>query len=423
MRFPGRVRVLGDAALGASLMAPPDGVEWVGLGTGMVLGAACGTALCEARRGGEVLVLAGADALTALTHAPLAQGLSNLSVVAITAGHAAIAPSDRARTVLGPDGGIRIPEAAQTASRRADAGAAPAWLRRREWPPVQLASLGRSGSCPWPQAAGLPIGAQLQAAVRVLAAGEPALLVAHDQAPWNRAALSLQDLMALAQIAGEGRRVVVGISPALLVSCAAELVVISRRGLALKLLCPWPGAGAASILPQLHGPGPLASWWVQGSADPAEAEALLAQLLVHEDPALLLYDDAPPDDALAQAEAYPRAQAWTPGAGRLVATGDQALVICSGVALRQALALRARLQAQGITVAVFQCTSLAPLPLSGLRGMVARWCQTHAATTMLCLDPDGGAVARALAATLDVGVPVASGLAEAEDVLRAACRQ
>jgi len=416
VRFPGRVRVLGDAALASTIVQVADEVEWVGIGTAMVLGAACGTALSEASRGGEVLVVGGADALHTQDELRTALGLCNLSVVALTGADAAIAPSDRARSLLGQDGGITCALAAISPPGAAGMQPAETWLRRREWPPVQLACLGRSGHCPWPQAAAAPLAAQLLTACRFVAQREPALLVAQDETPWRSVAVTPGTVMALAQIASAGRRVVVSITPAILAQCVAELAVAGRRGLALKLLCPWPAEGAAAILPDLGPDGPLGRWWVHASADPAEAEAILVQTLMHEDPALLLHAELP-RAAAPQLLGYPRSQPWTMGSGREVAAGDQALVLCSGAQTPAALALRTRLQGQGISVALWQCTSLAPLPVVALRSLIALWRQTHGAGTLLCLDPDGGALARALATEVTDAVPVASTISAAERML------
>ena len=420
VRFPGRVRVLGDAELPARGLLLPDGVEWVGIGPRMVLGAACGTALAEASRGGEVVVLGGAGAFAAAGGLPTALGLSNLTVVAYAEDRTGVAPSALARRILGSADEVSWPAVTGATPAPAVAPPAAAWLRRREWPPVQLAILPRSGHCPWPHAATLPLGPRLLEACRFLARHEPALCLAQDEARWSRCPTGPGTLMALAQFASEGRRVVASTTPALLAQSAAELAVISRRGLALKLLCPWPGTVEGVALPELTADGALGRWWVQGSADPSEAELILAQLLGHEDPALLLLGT--PGPAPQPASAYPRTQPWTAGSGRWVAEGDDALVICGGARTPAALAACAQLQTHGLAAAVWQCTSLVPLPVVALRDLIGRWRQTHAAGTLLCLDPDGGCLVRALAAPgFEWALPVATGSAQAVALLRAAC--
>jgi hypothetical protein len=155
--------------------------------------------------------------------------------------------------------------------------------------PVQLPSLGRDLVPRW--------GAvSPSAALAATAAAEPLLLLPARDARWGCGPAAL---LALAWIAGDGRRVVWELPPtARPGDWAAELALIGRLQLPLKLVCalaqiPWP--------PIERG---LARWWV-AAAGTHDAAGVLAWALAGEEPVLA-----------ALPERMEPGEAWLPGAPR-----------------------------------------------------------------------------------------------------------
>lgn len=163
--------------------------------------------------------------------------------------------------------------------------------------PVQLPSLGRDLVPRWG-------GVSPAEALAVTAAAEPLLLLPARDARWGCGPASL---LALAWIAGDGRRVVWELAPtARPGDWAAELALIGRLQLPLKLVCsrsqlPWP--------PIERG---LARWWV-AAAGPPDAAGVLAWALAGEEPVL----------AALPGRMQP-GEAWMPGSPRLGRARDGA---------------------------------------------------------------------------------------------------
>lgn len=199
-------------------------------------------------------------------------------------------------------------------------------LSARERQPVRLASLGRELKPGWP--AGTP--AQALGAIR-----EPLLLLPAHDPRWgcDRAAL-----LALAWIAGDGRRVVWELPAGTpLGTWAGELALIGGMQLPLKLLAapadlPWPPAG-------------LARWWL-AMPTPMDAAGALAWALTGEETVLL-----------AMPERMDGGDAWLPGSARRLIDGEAGTMLCAG-----------RLPAAVPPgVGLLQLTSLIPLPHAQLR--------------------------------------------------------
>ncbi len=201
-------------------------------------------------------------------------------------------------------------------------------LSARERQPVRLASLGRELRPDWP--AGMP--AQALGAVR-----EPLLLLPARDPRWgcDRAAL-----LALAWIAGDGRRVVWELPAGTpLGAWAGELALIGRMQLALKLLAdpadlPWPPAERG-----------LARWWL-AMPGPTDAAGALAWALIGEETVLL-----------AMPERLAGGDAWLPGSARRLIEGEAGTLLCTG-------RVPARVPPG---VGLLQLTSLIPLPHAQLQ--------------------------------------------------------
>jgi hypothetical protein len=207
----------------------------------------------------------------------------------------------------------------------------------REWQPVHLASLPRDLRPPWQ--AGPPAQALSACAER-----EPLLLLPARDPRWgcDRAAL-----LALAWIAGEGRRVAWELPRGCpLDTWSSDLALIGAMQLPLKLLCdpadlPWPPAERG-----------LGLWWVAmpGAVDTAGA---LAWALLGEETVLL-----------ALPEALGGGEAWLPGSARRLADGGAGTRLCTAA------------RPPGATppgVGVLQLTSLVPLPYDALHRAAEPW--------------------------------------------------
>lgn len=185
----------------------------------------------------------------------------------------------------------------------ADPGLPCETLEARERQPVRLASLGRDLRPTWP-------AGSLAEALDASAGREPLLLLPARDARWgcDRAAL-----LALAWIAGDGRRVVWELPAGTpLGSWSGELALVGRMQLPLKLLAdpvdlPWP--------PAEHG---LARWWLALPAPP-DAAGALAWALAGEECVLL-----------GMSGRIEPGEAWLPGSARRLAEGEAGTMLCAG---------------------------------------------------------------------------------------------
>lgn len=200
--------------------------------------------------------------------------------------------------------------------------------------PVRLASLGRDLVPRWP-------ADRLPDALQHLAWREPLLLLPHADARWGLGAAAL---LALAWIAGDGRRVA-WLLPrgAPLGEWSSALALVGSMQLALKLLAdpadlPWP--------PEQRG---LARWWL-AAPGPEDAAGVLAWALAGEEPVLAALPTACPAGA-----------AWMPGSARRVAEGrGGGTVLCHA----RSAAVSALAAERG--AGILHLTSLLPVPVAEL---------------------------------------------------------
>lgn len=293
IHFPGRIR------------------QFAGGDPGTALALAVGCAWCESRRGGLVL--------------------------------AVVPPEDRAHPLVVRARALasRLGLSCLREVATADPGVASEPFAPAERQPVHLASLGRELRPSWP--AGTD-------ALAWLAAAEPALLAPGGDPQWG---CDEATLLALAWIAGDGRRVVwrlpAGQDPG---GWSASLALIGRMQLPLKLIVP------ADVLPWAD-PG-LDRWWV-AAAGGTEASSVLAWALSGEECCLLSLD-AP------SAPGWADGMAWVPGSARTLADGGGAgTLLCTAIDAVPALAV-----GEALDLPVIQLTSLNPLPTPVLRSATAR---------------------------------------------------
>lgn len=229
-------------------------------------------------------------------------------------------------------------------------------LFARERQPVRLPSLQRSLAPAWS-------GRTAAEALAETAVREPLLLLPGRDPRWQVDGASL---LALAWIAGDGRRVAWELPPgADLAGLGAELDLIGRMQLPLKIIAsprdlPWPPAERG-----------LSRWWV---ACPHEADAagVLAWALAGEECVLAAL---PPR--------LPAGGPWMPGSARYLRRGEAGTRICI-----------AEPGATAADIGILHLTSLVPPPLAELRA---------APKPLLTADED---IARHLAplAALDPGL-------------------
>ncbi len=331
----GRVRVFASpgAGLGAKV---EDGCE---VARDEVLACAAAAAWAEAPRGGVVLV--------AIEGQPEPAALSLIARLAAENVLLLAGCADGIGTLIAL-GSAPLAEAATVA-----VGAPAARARqRREWSPVHLASLPSSGAPPWPEPAAAEDAARaVEDALAWLAAREPRLVIAHQHQPWRDLPQDGATAAALAQLAGEGRRVVWRLGCGGLGACTQAAAAAAARGLALKLLID------AEDLPAQDS-RLSARAWVVSASDAREADAMLAWGLAHED-AVVMGLGAPAD--------VPRWEAqvpWTPGQGRWLRAGAAGTIACSAQGAPIAWAACAE---AGADIGVLQCSSLSPLPAAALR--------------------------------------------------------
>jgi hypothetical protein len=202
-------------------------------------------------------------------------------------------------------------------------------LGAQERQPIRLPSLQRSLEPTWQVTSP-------RDALTTSAACEPLILLPGRDPRWgaDRAAL-----LALAWIAGDGRRVVWELPAGTdLGGWTSELEQIGRMQLALKLLIapgdlPWPPAERG-----------LARWWV-AMPDAADAAGVLTWTLAGEECVLA-----------ALPSTMHRGQAWLPGSARRLADGTAGTLLCTAPPDDLPTGCGALL-----------LTSLIPLPLAELR--------------------------------------------------------
>lgn len=225
--------------------------------------------------------------------------------------------------------------------------------RRREWSPVALPTLPRSGVPPWPAPApGTSARAHALAALTWLAARHPRLLLPHQMPPWDGLPPTATTATVLAQQCGEGRRVVWAPPPGTVAALAPAVIDAHARGLGLQLLI------APEDLPALDHPL-SARAWLLATSDATEASAILAMHVALEDPLLLAL--LPPQPEVPPAPDAP----FRIGSGRVFPAPHgpaQATLVGAATGVAALLRTQQALAAEGIGVQVIQCTSLAPLP-------------------------------------------------------------
>ncbi len=356
--FPARSRLFCDQRLIGALPAELRGrCEWLGASGGMLLAAACGAAAVETPRGGRVAVALPASALTdqqlfAAAALAVRLHLTTLTLVVVGGSAALIAPLidlGWRRDGAGPLVCLSPPLDA--------ASLPPASDLRREWPPVNLRTLLPGALPPWPvDAASLPLAAASDW-LAWMAAREPDLVVANLAAGWRDQVPGAAVLGALAQLAGEGRRVCWRLPSGIDVKPWLDaLQQIGRRGLGIKLLM-----NANDLPPRPH-LAPLIGWWVLVPADTRETAAMLAFALSCEDPVVIGLPPTVPSALPPWADQ----QAFHPGHGRWLVHGGAATVVCDYRTLSVANAAVTLLAEAGHRVGVLLCTSLVPLPLADL---------------------------------------------------------
>jgi hypothetical protein len=400
--FPARVRLFCDQRLAGQL--PPELAsrrEWPGAEGGMLLAAGAGAAWAEGQRGGWVLVVAPRAALERGLWWEAAELCAHLALGALALLLVDGREQDRTRMAAcgwrqSAAAGLRLgpgPQLVASADMRApppSAGAAaltaPEALRG-DWPPVRLASLPPGGLPPWPWTGGTP-ALETDSALRWLASREARLLVAHQASPWREAPATAATLLALAQLAGEGRRVCWRLPAGALPGWTGVLADIGRRGFALKLLV------AAGELPALAQLGALEGWWVIAPADAREGAAVLAQVLDSEDAVLIAVVEAEPS-----LPPWPPDLPYLPGGGRQLTPARDLTLVCESRSAALALAAFARLAALGVEAGVLQCTSLLPLPRAQLDD-----CAERGAVVVV----GSGALAGGLAAVVRAQLPRAA---------------
>lgn len=320
--FPARLRVFASA--GAARRLPPglEG-EWTWATTADRFAAACGAAWAEARRGGRVALLPGVPA-----DDPAGDG---------------------ARALAGRLGLGNLHHLA-LGDPRADDGEDEWPVLRREWQPVRLSSLPMGGLPPW------PADGDGRAMEAWLAEREPRLFLAHARPGWAQAEPGPALCVALGQLAAEGLRVLWRVpAGAPLGGWGAALAELGRRGLGLKLLVAGPLP--PTLVARLDG------WWVWSPADAGELAAVLANVLDHEEPSLVVL----PSPA-AGIPPWPAQHAAVAGDGRELLAGGGLTVVADGWRAGRALALAGALRDAG----AFACTSVRPLPVAQLAALAAR---------------------------------------------------
>jgi hypothetical protein len=357
VRFPARIRWFVDEAA-APAEIDCDGIDNEGphAPSAVQLAAACGSAWAEAERGGQVVAVVGADAmneglfiealdLAARLRLPLTAVISGAvedQHVALLREHAwQITTSGLGHSQgnfgVGPRAVILGAQPQVDRNWRTDL--------RREWPPVRIAALP-------------PIANADE--LDTFCAQHRHIFPVHCDEKWRAAPDTQAKLLAAAQLAAEGRRVIwklpeeVDVMPWL-----HALRDIGERGLGIKLLC------APRQLPALSLWHAIPGWWICGPRDAREFSEVVHHALDSEDPMLVAYGGASAP-AMTVTDSY-----HVPGSGRWLAPIASCNLICDQSTWQLALDARAELGSQGIDVGIFHCLSLLPLPAHDL-GLAAR---------------------------------------------------
>jgi hypothetical protein len=396
--FPGRVRIVAAPGREAVLADLGWAVEWPGADAAEAIAGLAGAALWEAPRGGlATAVIDGGDlddgaAMPALLTAARLAAPSLLAVIDPTARQRALVAA--AGWTWGDGDAVSGPVAMAVAGPGARSATATA-IVRGDWAPVRLFAVrdwrARTGDDPL-------------ADLAALAAQEPRLLLPHAVTPWRDLPATPSLLAAIAVAAGEGRRVCWHVPSTLdLRDAAPVLRRLAARGRGLTLVVD--GFDSASLAFWAT----LPAWWVACPGDAGEFRALLARGIGSAD-LVVVARPAP-----AAGSPWPAGTAHEPGSGRWLA-GDAdatATIVCAGGLAVAALDAREALAAMGRAVAVYQPTSLQPLPEHDLQAAAARG--------PLVVADDGdpalglaGAIARLGIAVVPVGHgPLAADLAAA----------
>jgi hypothetical protein len=352
IQFPGRLRFFAEADLSVH-----DGdLDWPEAEPGHVLAAAVGAAWAEKPRRGAVVAFVREDTLNASGAAlDLARRLCVTNLVIVAAGGL----HDDSRKALTARGWAVDDASAAKAlpnkptvlilDKPGQASRAPGDTRlRREWQPVHLPAAADFARHVRPGAAFDAIADGL----RAYAHAEKRLLLPQDAAGWNDAPDTQEKLIAAAQVASEGFRVVWRMtSTSRLLSWSSALSEIGRRGMAMKILCPDQHAPPLCVWPAFTG------WWVTGPADVAETASVIAHTLDTEDAMVV----SVPTRADTRAPAAPAT--FEPGSGRWLSPMGAVNCVCDQRGISAALDARQSLSVIGVDLGVFFCASLAPLPL------------------------------------------------------------
>lgn len=356
--YPGRTRLFCDQRLIGALTAElRTRCEWPGAGGGLLLAAAVGAAVIESSRDGLVLVALPASAapeplVQAAAQLAVRMGARNLTLMVVGGDDRAIAPF----TVVGWHTQGEGP-LVRSCSAPPNASLPPSTEMRREWPPVQMSTLLPGMLPPWPiDTTSLPPAA-MGDWLAWLASREERMVVANLAAGWREQAPGPALVCALAQVAGDGRRVCwrapsgTDLRPWL-----DALQQVGRRGLGLKLLVN------ANDLPPRPNLAALVGWWVLVPADTAEAAAMFTFALTCEEPVLFGLTPSIP----VALPPWPERQPWHPGRGRWLAHGDAATLVCDQRTLVVTGAAALALAAAGLRVGVLLCTCVLPVPVGDL---------------------------------------------------------
>jgi hypothetical protein len=401
--FPARARLFCDQRLLGILPADLRGLgEWPGSGGSLLLAAACGAAVAEEPRGGRVVVVVPASALSdpallVAAHMAVRLHVTTLTLAVVSTDPAIIAPLIELGWRRAGAGPVVL-----TFAPRDGASLPPTLKKRQEWQPVHLRTLLPGTLPPWPvDGASMPPAAASDW-LAWLAIREPDLVVANLAAGWREQIPSPALLCALAQLAGEGRRVCWRVPTGTDVRPWLDAMQeIGRRGLALKLLV---NANDLPPRPQL---APLTGWWILVPADTNEAAAMMAHALDSEDPVVIGLTPTIP----VMLPPWPAKQAYHPGRGRWLKHGAAATLVCDQRTLSVTAAAAIVLGNEGVQLGVLLCTSVLPLPVGDL---------DHAGSgpLMACGNDLGIALASALT-DRDVHVHIVGDVGSAEAIVTA----
>ncbi len=401
--FPARARLFCDQRLLGVLPADLRGrCEWLGASGALLLAAACGAAVAEEPRGGRVTVVVPASALTDPALMVAANMAVRLHVTVLTL---VVVTNDS--TLITPliDLGWRRAGAGPVAMTFAPLDGAslpPMTKKRQEWQPVHLRTLLPGTLPPWPvDGASLPPAAASDW-LAWLAIREPDVVVANLAAGWREQPPGPTLLCALAQLAGEGRRVCWRLpSGTDLHPWLEAMQEVGRRGLAIKLLI-----NANDLPPRPH-LAPLTGWWILVPADTNEAAAMMAHALDSEDPVVI---GLPPTIPV-MLPPWPAKQAYHPGRGRWLKHGAAATLVCDQRTLSVTAAAAVILGNEGVQLGVLLCTSVLPLPIGDLD-------RAGSGPLMACGNDLGIALASAMT-DRDVHVHIVGNVGSAEVIVTA----